>query len=39
MESVPIGSIGKYTDINIIGQHEAVELRDGDKTKWGGKGT
>jgi len=20
------------------GQHEAVELRDGDKTKWGGKG-
>ena len=22
----------------FIGQHEAVELRDGDKTKWGGKG-
>jgi enolase len=21
-----------------VGQHEAVELRDGDKTKWGGKG-
>lgn len=21
-----------------IGQHEAVELRDGDKAKWGGKG-
>jgi enolase len=21
-----------------LGQHEAVELRDGDKTKWGGKG-
>jgi len=23
---------------NITGQHEAVELRDGDKTKWAGKG-
>jgi enolase len=22
----------------ILGQHEAVELRDGDKTKWAGKG-
>lgn len=22
----------------MIGQHEACELRDGDKTKWGGKG-
>lgn len=22
----------------FAGQHEAVELRDGDKTKWGGKG-
>ena len=22
----------------IIGQHEAHELRDGDKSKWGGKG-
>lgn len=21
-----------------LGQHEAVELRDGDKSKWGGKG-
>jgi enolase len=23
---------------HLIGQHEACELRDGDKTKWGGKG-
>lgn len=22
----------------MLGQHEAVELRDGDKTKWAGKG-
>lgn len=22
----------------LLGQHEAVELRDGDKTKWAGKG-
>lgn len=22
----------------MIGQHEACELRDGDKSKWGGKG-
>lgn len=22
----------------ILGQHEAVELRDGDKSKWAGKG-
>lgn len=22
----------------LSGQHEACELRDGDKTKWGGKG-
>jgi len=22
----------------FVGQHEACELRDGDKTKWGGKG-
>lgn len=26
------------TDGNFVGQHEAVELRDGDKTKWAGKG-
>ena len=25
-------------DTPLIGQHEAVELRDGDKSKWGGKG-
>jgi hypothetical protein len=24
--------------LSHIGQHEAVELRDGDKTKWAGKG-
>lgn len=24
--------------IENLGQHEAVELRDGDKTKWAGKG-
>jgi enolase len=24
--------------LTAIGQHEACELRDGDKTKWGGKG-
>jgi enolase len=24
--------------IDIIGQHEACELRDGDKSKWSGKG-
>ena len=23
---------------DLLGQHEACELRDGDKTKWGGKG-
>lgn len=23
---------------NVPGQHEACELRDGDKSKWGGKG-
>lgn len=23
---------------SILGSHEACELRDGDKTKWGGKG-
>ena len=26
------------TDGSMTGQHEAVELRDGDKTQWGGKG-
>ena len=25
-------------NLSHIGQHEAVELRDGDKTKWAGKG-
>lgn len=25
-------------DIHRAGQHEACELRDGDKSKWGGKG-
>jgi len=29
--------VAKLT-IDITGQHEACELRDGDKTKWGGKG-
>lgn len=24
--------------VGTLGQHEAVELRDGDKTKWAGKG-
>ena len=24
--------------LSFAGQHEAIELRDGDKTKWGGKG-
>lgn len=28
----------KLTRVNVSGQHEAVELRDGDKSKWGGKG-
>lgn len=24
--------------MEMVGQHEACELRDGDKSKWGGKG-
>jgi enolase len=44
---VPSGaSTGMFYDIglrnlinsNCVGQHEACELRDGDKAKWGGKG-
>ena len=29
---------GTSDDRDNIGQHEACELRDGDKSKWGGKG-
>lgn len=28
----------EYLIENDLGQHEACELRDGDKSKWGGKG-
>lgn len=31
---IPLQSSDSYA----IGQHEACELRDGDKSKWGGKG-
>lgn len=37
----PVGSTTITRTIstyNITGQHEAVELRDGDKSKWAGKG-
>ena len=29
---------GTSNESEILGQHEACELRDGDKSKWGGKG-
>jgi enolase len=30
--------LNKSANCSFLGQHEACELRDGDKTKWGGKG-
>ena len=30
--------MGRSDGEGILGQHEACELRDGDKSKWGGKG-
>ncbi len=36
LQSLDSHSISNEND--CIGQHEACELRDGDKSKWGGKG-
>lgn len=38
MPSTSLNSVSLQEITGIPGQHEAVELRDGDKAKWGGKG-
>lgn len=35
---MPLSTTAHTNDLVPIGQHEACELRDGDKAKWGGKG-
>lgn len=36
--SLPIFRSEADDNLNNLGQHEACELRDGDKEQWGGKG-